>query len=129
MLDEIAPVYARTGYVRERMGPDVPAVVPHGHWRTRDGRWIALACSSDKMFERLAIAMGRPDLAAPDAFGTTAARLARRDEVNGFVTDWVGALDYDRLMAECDRFGVPCGPIMSIADIFEDPQYMRAGTW
>ena len=127
MLDEIAAVYARTGYVRERMGPDVPAVVPHGHWRTRDDRWIALACSSDKMFERLATAMGRPDLAAPDAFGTTAARLARRDEVNGLVTAWVGGLDYDRLMAECDRFGVPCGPIMSIADIFGDPQYKARG--
>jgi crotonobetainyl-CoA:carnitine CoA-transferase CaiB-like acyl-CoA transferase len=127
MLDEIASVYAHTGYVRERMGADVPAVVPHGHWVTRDGKWIALACSSDKMFERLMQATGNPSLAGSGRFGTTAARIANRGEVNGLVTEWVGSLDFAQLMAACDRFGVPCGPIMSIAEIFEDPQYKARG--
>jgi crotonobetainyl-CoA:carnitine CoA-transferase CaiB-like acyl-CoA transferase len=127
MLDEIASVYAHTGYVRERMGADVPAVVPHGHWVTRDGKWIALACSSDKMFERLMQATGTPSLAGSGRLGTTAARIANREEVNGLVTDWVGSFDFAQLMAECDRFGVPCGPIMSIAEIFEDPQYKARG--
>jgi crotonobetainyl-CoA:carnitine CoA-transferase CaiB-like acyl-CoA transferase len=127
MLDEIASVYAHTGHVRERMGADVPAVVPHGHWVTRDGKWIALACSSDKMFERLMQAIGTPSLAGSGRLGTTAARIANRAEVNGLVTDWVGSLDFTQLMAECDQFGVPCGPIMSIAEIFEDPQYKARG--
>jgi crotonobetainyl-CoA:carnitine CoA-transferase CaiB-like acyl-CoA transferase len=127
MLDEIASVYAHTGYVRERMGADVPAVVPHGHWVTRDEKWVALACSSDKMFERLMQATGTSVLAGSGRLGTTAARIANREEVNGLVTDWVGSLDFAQLMAECDRFGVPCGPIMSIAEIFEDPQYKARG--
>jgi crotonobetainyl-CoA:carnitine CoA-transferase CaiB-like acyl-CoA transferase len=127
MLDEIASVYAANGYVRERMGPDVPTVVPHGHWQTWNGRWVALACSSDKMFGRLAEAIGKPELGGPGRLGRTAARLANRAEVNQLVTDWVGGLDYEELMAECDRFGVPCGPINSIADIFEEPQYKARG--
>jgi crotonobetainyl-CoA:carnitine CoA-transferase CaiB-like acyl-CoA transferase len=127
MLDEIAAVYARTGHVRERMGADVPAVVPHGHWQTKDGRWIALACSSDKMFARLADAVGRPGLAAADVFGTTKLRVAGRAAVNAIVDEWVGGMNFVELMAECDRFGVPCGPIMSIAEIFEDPHYKARG--
>ncbi|TPG59727.1 CoA transferase [Roseomonas nepalensis] len=127
MLDEIAPVYAAHGTVRERMGADVPAVVPHGHWCTRDGRWIALACSSDKMFERLAVAMGRPELAGAGPFGRTAQRVAGREAVNALVAEWVGAQDYEGLIAACDRHGVPCGPINSIADIFEDPQFRARG--
>ncbi len=127
LLDEIVPVYARTGYVRERMGADVPQVVPHGHWCTQDGRWIALACTSEKMFARLMAAMGTPELAGRDALGPTAARLARRDEVNAMVAGWVGGLEFDPLMVLCDRFGVPCGPIMSIAEIFADPQYQARG--
>jgi len=127
MLDEIAPVYAAHGTIRERMGADVPAVVPHGHWCTKDGRWIALACSSDKMFERLAVAVGKPELAGTGIYGTTAQRLAARGPVNLLVANWVGSLDYADLMTECDTFGVPCGPINSIADIFEDPQFKARG--
>ena len=127
LLDEIVPVYAKLGVVRERMGADVPAVVPHGHWCTQDGRWVALACSSDKMFDRLAQAMGRPELAGEGPYGTTARRVAGREGVNAVVAAWVGGLDYTALMAICDAYGVPCGPINSIADIFAEPQFEARG--
>jgi crotonobetainyl-CoA:carnitine CoA-transferase CaiB-like acyl-CoA transferase len=127
LLDELSPNYARNGVVRERMGADVPQVVPHGHWQTKDGRWIALACTSEKIFARLCVLMGRPELAGPDQLGPTKARLARRDETNKLVEDWVGSLDFDDLMTACDEAGVPCGPINSIADIFDDPQYKARG--
>jgi crotonobetainyl-CoA:carnitine CoA-transferase CaiB-like acyl-CoA transferase len=123
LLDEIAPVYAKTGFVRERMGADTVNVVPHSHYETADGRWVALACSSDKMFDRLAQAMGRPDLARDDRYATMAARLARRDDVNGIVAAWVRTMTLESVLAECDQYQVPCGPIYNIKDIFEDPQY------
>jgi crotonobetainyl-CoA:carnitine CoA-transferase CaiB-like acyl-CoA transferase len=127
LLDEIAPAFARHGTVRERMGADVPQVVPHGHWQTKDGRWIALACTSEKIFARLCEVMGRPELAAPDALGPIKNRLARRDETNALVSDWVGGLEFDELMRLTDEAGVPCGPINSIADIFADPQFEARG--
>ncbi|RKK05770.1 CoA transferase [Pseudoroseomonas wenyumeiae] len=127
LLDEIAPAFARHGLVRERMGADVPQVVPHGHWQTRDGRWIALACTSEKIFARLCEVMGKPELAAPDALGPTKNRLARREETNQLVADWVGSLDFEELMRLTDEAGVPCGPINSIADIFTDPQFEARG--
>src|SRR5262249_36359011 len=72
MLDEMATLYARDGTIRERMGADTVNAVPHSHYQTKDGRWIALACSSDKMFERLARVMGRLDLIGADRFATVA---------------------------------------------------------
>jgi len=121
LLDEIAPAYAKTGFVRERMGADVPTVVPHGHWQTGDGRWVAIACTSDKIFARLAEAMGRPELTAPDRFEKTAQRIAHRAEVNGIVADWAAGMTMEQLGAACDAAEVPWGPINSIADIFADP--------
>jgi len=123
LLDELVPAYARFGAVRERLGADVPHVVPHGHWQTADGKWVALACSSDKIFERLALAMERPDLVRPDRFATNAQRLAGRQEINQAIADWIGAMNLPDAQAACDAAGVPCGPIMSIADIFQDPHY------
>jgi len=127
LLDEIAPAYARTGFIRERMGADVPTVVPHGHWQTADGRWVAIACTSDKIFARLAQAMGKPELTAPDQLATTAQRRARRAEVNGLVEDWAAGLSMEQLGAACDAAEVPWGPINSIADIFADPHVAARG--
>jgi crotonobetainyl-CoA:carnitine CoA-transferase CaiB-like acyl-CoA transferase len=52
-----------------------------------------------------------------------AGRLSHRDEINGLVAAWVRTMTQERVLAECDRHQVPCGPIYSIKDIFEDPQY------
>ncbi|WP_280425995.1 CaiB/BaiF CoA transferase family protein [Nocardia carnea] len=128
VLDEIAPAYQQFGFVRERMGADTVNVVPHSHYRTADDRWIAIACSNDDMFARLARAMGDPALADPGRFGPKAARLAARDEVNTLVTDWVGRLSRDEVLARCQDCGVPAGPLNSIADIFTDPQFAHRAT-
>jgi crotonobetainyl-CoA:carnitine CoA-transferase CaiB-like acyl-CoA transferase len=127
LLDEMATVYAKTGFVRERLGPDTVNVVPHSHYQTADGKWIALACSSDKMFERLARAMGREDLSTDERYASMAGRIAHREAVNAMVADWVGGMTLEQTLAACDRHEVPCGPIYSISDIFEDPQYRARG--
>ncbi len=123
MMDELAPVYAKTGKVRERMGADITMVCPHSHYPTKDDKWVAIACSSDKMFVRLTGAMARPEMATDDHYATTAARIERRAEVNGIVTDWTKRMTRAEVQTICDKFDVPCGPVNSIADIFEDPQY------
>ena len=127
VLDEIVPAYQQHGYVRERNGPDTVNVCPHSHYETRDGKWIAIACSNDSMFARLAGAMGQPELASADRFGPQAQRMAARAEVNGLVAAWVGSLDSAAVLERCERAGTPASLIYSIADIFEDPQYRARG--
>lgn len=123
MLDEMATLYARDGTVRERMGADTVNAVPHSHYETKDGRWIALACSSDKMFEHLARVMDRLDLVKPDRFATVDQRVERRDEVNRIVGDWMKQHSCDEIVRRCLDGDVPAGPINSIADIFRDPHF------
>ena len=53
ILDELAPAYDMFGTVRQRMGPGTVNVVPHSHYLTKDDRWIAIACTSDKIFALL----------------------------------------------------------------------------
>jgi succinyl-CoA:(S)-malate CoA-transferase subunit B len=119
MLDELIPVYGATGYVRERIGSGTEYVVPHNHYQARDGRWLAIACTNDRMFERLAGAMGRPELAAE--YPTMAARLEGRAELDAVVQAWVGGADAREILARLDASEVPCGPVASARDLFEDP--------
>ena len=122
-LDEMAPAFAHSGFVRERMGADTVNVVPHSHYPTGDDKWIAIACTSDKMFARLANAMSAPELANEDQFGLIKARLAQRAEVNRIVGAWTASLPQDELLAVLKAGEVPSGPIYNVADIFADPQY------
>lgn len=127
VLDEIAPAYARSGFVRERMGPDTVNIVPHSHYETKDGRWVALACSNDRMWQRLTKAMGRPELADDPRYSLPKARDDHRPEVNALVAEWVKSNDAEDLIALCDTAEAPISVLMNIADIFADPQYAARG--
>jgi len=121
VLDDLAPTYAQDGTIRGRLGLGTGNACPHGHFATKDDRWVALACSSDRMFARLAELMGESDLARPDRFGEVRQRLAHRDEVDARVSAWIKSQDADGVVAACTKAGVPCAPVNSIADIFDDP--------
>ena len=112
-LDEIAASYGLFGKVREREGSGSFVAVPHGHFRTQDDKWIAIACTTDKMFERLAEAMERPELASSGLYGDQRKRLAARDEVNRLVIEWVGSLSRDEVMKRCLDCEVPVGKVNS----------------
>ena len=127
ILDELAPAYGYSGKVRQRMGPGTVNVVPHSHYPTRDGRWIAIACTNDKIYQRLAVAMNEPHMAEPDRWGTLANRERDREEVDRRVGEWTARHDRDDLMRICEEAQVPCGPLYSIDEIFEDPQYEHRG--
>ena len=123
ILDELAPAFAYKGYVRQRMGPGTVNVVPHSHYPTKDGRWIAIACTNDKIFARLAEAMGRPDLADESRWGLLAARERDRAVVDETVAAWTAQYDRADLLLVCEGAQVPCGPVYAVDEIFEDPHY------
>lgn len=118
-LDELAPRYAADGYVRGREGIGTANACPHGHFECGDGRWVAIACTSDKMFERLAAVMDRPDLAQD--YGQAAARIRDREHVDGVVSAWTGSMGRDAVIEACVAGEVPIGAINTIDEIFADP--------
>lgn len=122
--DELAPAFAMFGVVRERRGPNNNYFAcPNGHFPTRDGKWVAISCATDKLFARLAAAMGRPELAAPHVYGDQATRLENYHDVNEIVRDWAGSQTRDEVLEKCFATGAPAGPLNTIADIFGDRQF------
>jgi crotonobetainyl-CoA:carnitine CoA-transferase CaiB-like acyl-CoA transferase len=123
ILDELTAAYHHGGHVRERMGPGTVNVAPHSHYPTKDGKWIAIACTSDKIFARLADLLREPGLAGDGKWGNVKDRVKDRENVDAWVTRWTEKHTLDELMKLCDSVDVPYGPVNSIAEIFEDPQY------
>jgi crotonobetainyl-CoA:carnitine CoA-transferase CaiB-like acyl-CoA transferase len=128
VLDELAPAYAESGIVRGPEGTRTLNAVPHGHYRAGDGKWLAVACTSDLMFARFAAMMERTDLAAPEKYGDISRRLAHFDEVDRLVGDYIATFTRDDFIARCVAFEVPAAPVNTIADIFADPHVQARGT-
>ena len=122
-LDELVPAYAKEGSVRQREGMGTKLACPHGHFHTGDDKWVSIACTSDRMFERLAKVMGSPGLAGEEMYQTTAQRIAARETVDGLVTKFTRSYKQSEVLQMCTDGDVPCGAINSVADIFEDPQF------
>jgi len=123
LLESTVPEYDRLGIVRGPGGTSLTGVAPSNIFKSRDDKWMVIAANADNVFGRLCEAMGQPELAADERFATHLARGENQVELERIVADWAkqhDAADIDRILNEA---GVICGPIYTIADIFEDPQF------
>ncbi len=121
-LDEYVSVFAATGVGRERMAGETHRSVPHNNYESADGRWVTIACTNDRMFDRLAEAMDRPDLLRDERFITNDARIANRAVVNAAVASWVADRSCDDVVATCEHAGVPAGAVQTAAEYLDHPQ-------
>jgi crotonobetainyl-CoA:carnitine CoA-transferase CaiB-like acyl-CoA transferase len=126
MMDELVPAYAMTGEIRERTGAASGVTVPSNHYRSRDGKWVVLSCSSAEMFRRLAGAMGHPELVSQ--FPSRDSRMAHRQDIDAIVETWIGSLTRDEALAAADAAQIPAGPINNIEDLFADPHVRARGS-
>jgi len=123
ILEEVPAAYHKMGIVRQRLGTGSMNAVPHNHYTTKDGRYIAVACTNDTMFRRLVTAMGRPELADDPRFCSNAQRVAHREETDAMVQEWIGSFTAEEVMAILEANEVPNGLLYSVEDMFKDPQY------
>jgi len=127
VLDDAIAVYGGTGHVRERIGSGTESAVPHNHYASRDGRWVAIACTNDRMFVRLLQALGRPDLTGDPRMATTPARLEHRTVVDELVGAWVAERDAAKALAALEAAEVPSALVASVRDLFEDAHVRARG--
>jgi formyl-CoA transferase len=123
ILEQLVAEYDLTGKVRERAGHISQGAAPAGAFQCGDGKWVIMVTSTDRTFARLAEVMGRMDLLSDPRFDIGAHRSANRDAITQIVQDWFLQHSTQEITKILDDNGVPVSPILSIADIFQDPQY------
>jgi formyl-CoA transferase len=123
LLESAVPEFDRLGHVRGPGGTGLQGVAPSNIFKTKDDKWMVIAANADNVFRRLCDAMGQPSLADEPKFSTHLARGDNQEELEGLVADWArerDAAEIDRLL---NAAGVICGPIYTMAEIFEDPHF------
>jgi crotonobetainyl-CoA:carnitine CoA-transferase CaiB-like acyl-CoA transferase len=123
LLSYIATNTFATGAPPPRSGNDHPIAAPYGLFPTRDGQ-IALAPADDAFFQRLADALEEPGLKADPLYATQPARVANRARINAIVGGKLAANTTAHWVETLNAAGVPCGPVNSMAEVFQDPQIL-----
>ena len=126
-LEGILPEYGATGRVRERSGNDLHNAAPSNVYRTADDVWMAISGNGDSIFQRLMRAIGRDDLAADPGLQSNPGRVRRVREIDAAIGAWAEARTAAEVTAALEAADVPFGPVYSVADIAEDPQYRERG--
>jgi crotonobetainyl-CoA:carnitine CoA-transferase CaiB-like acyl-CoA transferase len=123
MLESMVPEYDRLGIVRGPGGIHLKGIAPSSIFKSKDGKWIVIAANADNVFRRLCDAIGRPELKDDPRFSTHLARGENQDEIEGIIAEWASGLSAKEIDQALNEAGVICGPIYTIADIFEDEHY------
>ena len=123
MMESVLPEYGMFGFVRERSGASLPGIVPSNTYVTRDGKYVVIGANADSIFKRMMVAIGRRDLADDPALAHNDGRVARTDEIEKTIADWVAGHDMDHVLAVLEKADVPSGKIYDIADIVGDAHY------
>ena len=126
VLANQAAGFLATGLPPGRMGNSHPSLAPYQDFPTQDGNML-LAIGNDGQFQRFCAAAGQPQWASDERFATNTLRVKHRAELipameavtrTRTTADWITLLE--------DK-AVPCGPINTIAQAFDDAQVKARG--
>lgn len=118
--------YMISGNVPRCLGNAHPNIVPYQTFATKDGH-IVLAVGNDRQFETFLRIAKRDDLITDDRFTTNNERVKNREILEPILDAimlekttkaWIEALEHAH---------VPCGPINTIKQVFDDPQIKHRG--
>jgi crotonobetainyl-CoA:carnitine CoA-transferase CaiB-like acyl-CoA transferase len=121
MLGYLAANYFATGEMPKRTGNDHPIVAPYGMFRTRDGE-IAIAPSQEQSYQRLLDALDLGELRERPEFGSNDLRVQNRALINAAIEARLRQNTSAHWIAVLNAAGVPCDRVMSLAEVFADPQ-------
>jgi crotonobetainyl-CoA:carnitine CoA-transferase CaiB-like acyl-CoA transferase len=121
MLGFLAANYLATGVLPPRTGNDHAIVAPYGLFRTKDGE-VALAPSQEQSYQRLVDALGMPELRDDPRFRTNDLRVENRPAINAAIEERLESGTSDYWIEKLNAAGVPCDRVMSLPEVFADPQ-------
>ncbi len=124
-------VNAGTNYLAQRevpprLGNGHPNIVPYQVFSTADAPMI-LAVGNDGQFQRFCDVAQLTPLASDERYATNVQRIANRVALCALIDTQLQTQPRSHWLAALDAAGVPCGPVNSLEDVFEDPHIKARG--
>lgn len=122
VMEGLVPEYDRSGLIRERSGSILKGIAPSNVYRCSDGEFM-IGANKDSLWQRLAQAMGRPELGDDPRFATHLARGANQTELDELINAWTATLTVAEVEALMDTWSIPAGRVYRAPDMIADPHF------
>ena len=122
LLNYHAEGYLLTGTQPKPLGSSHPSLSPYRTFKCRDGQWIFIAGANDRFWQRLAPALGLPELAHDPRFAVNIERVKNRRELEAALESAIARHDREPLLKALEEAGVPATPVNTVQQVMEDAQ-------
>jgi len=116
--------YLASGKSPGRLGNAHPNIVPYQAFATKDGH-IILAVGNDQQFLRFCEVAGKPELVSMEIFKTNRKRVENRAALIPLIEPLLHQHTTQRWLSLLTEVGVPCGPINTLEQVFDEPQVVH----
>ena len=110
-----------TGQSPGPLGSAHPLTAPYQAFKTKD-KWITVGASNQNTWLMLLKAINRQDLQENEKFSSNLNRKKNINQLVDILSSELLKRTSDEWLKIFDNNGLPCGPINSITEMFEDPQ-------
>lgn len=113
--------YSASGKLPRRMGSATAMLAPYEVFETADAH-VFIGCGADRMFQKLAAALGSDALAGDARFARNADRVAHRDALHEAIASITRARTTQQVVGQLRAAGVPVGAVNDLSRLLDDPQ-------
>lgn len=121
MLANMNMNYLTSGTAPVRAGNAHQNLVPYQVFECADGH-VIIAAGNDGQYQRFCAVGGQPELASDERFAINPQRVRNRDVLIPLLAAMVKRKTKNAWIAELEAANVPCGPINTLKDAFENEQ-------
>jgi len=122
LLNFQAEGYLLAGTIPKALGSAHPSLSPYRNFRCRDEQWVFIAGANDRLWRRLAGALGLGDMADDPRFATNVERVKHRAELEQRVGQAIAGHDREALLKLLEKADVPATPVNTVDQVLNDPQ-------
>lgn len=116
-----------TGWIPQPQGTQNNVGQPNQVFRVRDG-WVAVAATSDAMWQKFCLGIGQADTLGVDPrFTLLSDRYANREELVRQVSDLLSEMTLEECVGGLNAAQVPCSKVRSLDEVASDPQLQVLG--
>jgi len=112
--------YFATGKAPRALGRRHRLAAPYELFESRDGRYVAIGCPNNRVFERIMHTLKLEQHLSDPRFATYASRKINEDAISGLIRDAVREWPAAELEAQLCEAGVPCSIVRDYQQVFED---------
>ncbi|MDC0356939.1 CoA transferase [Pelagibacteraceae bacterium] len=114
-------IASATGVAPGPLGSAHPLTAPYQAFQTKD-KWITVGASNQNTWLKLIDALGVKELQENEKFNSNANRMKNLTELTELLKKELVKKTAEEWLKLFDEKGLPCGPINTVTEMFEDPQ-------